>query len=441
MRRVVLCIFLLAALVLLGGCFLEPAESLYAIPAQSADYYNLQSAIEAAMPAGASYSAPVAGENQQPVQMADLDGDGQDEAVVYWKNTGDSPLTVSVFDKVDGQYAQVAAASGAGYGFDRVQYAEIDGSAGYEIVVGRQLSEQVTQTLSVYSLTETGLTELVNTNYSQVLTVDLDGNGCRDVFILHADGDSPNGVAECYRWTDGQLLRDREVRMSTPVTAIKRIITGQMCQGVPAVFAASEYGEGSIITDIFALLDGTLTNFTLSESTDTGVKTVRDYYVYSCDIDADGLIELPRLIPLQALEREESSQNRSLILWYNLHTDGWEMEKCLTYHNYTDGWYLEIPVEWAENLVVTRSVLTDGTAVHRFLLKQAGEPEMLFSLVGLTGENAGSTLAEWGYGLLAEKGEARYGALPGDGPNAPSAEELQKMFHFIRVEWKTGETE
>ena len=214
-----------------------------------------------------------------------------------------------------------------------------------------------------------------------------------------------------------------------------------MCQGVPAVFAASEYGEGSIITDIFALLDGTLTNFTLSESTDTGVKTVRDYYVYSCDIDADGLIELPRLIPLQALEGEESSQNRSLILWYNLHTDGWEMEKCLTYHNYTDGWYLEIPVEWAENLVVTRSVLTDGTAVHRFLLKQAGEPETLFSLVGLTGENAGSTLAEWGYGLLAEKGEARYGALPGDGPNAPSAEELQKMFHFIRVEWKTGETE
>ena len=422
----VLCISLLAVLVLLGGCFLEPAESLYAIPAQSADYYNLQSAIEAAMPAGTSYSAPVAGENQQPVQMADLDGDGQDEAVVYWKNTGDSPLTVSVFDKVDGQYAQVASASGAGYGFDRVQYAEIDGSAGYEIVVGRRLSEQVTQALSVYSLTETGLTELVNANYSQFLTVDLDENGCRDVFILHADGDSPNGVAECYRWTDGQLLRDREVRMSTPVTAIKRIITGQMCQGVPAVFVASEYGEGSIITDIFALLDGTLTNFTLSGSTDTDVKTVRDYYVYSCDIDADGLIELPRLIPLQALEGEESSRNRSLILWYNLHTDGW---------------YLEIPVEWAENLVVTRGTLMDGTAVHRFLLKQAGEPETLFSLAGLTGENAGSTLAEWGYGLLAEKGEDRYGALPGDGPNAPSAEKLQNMFHFIRVEWKTGETE
>ena len=56
---------------------------------------------------------------------------------------------MSVFDKVDEQYAQVAAASGAGYGFDRVQYAEIDGGAGYEIVVGRQLSEQVTQTLSV----------------------------------------------------------------------------------------------------------------------------------------------------------------------------------------------------------------------------------------------------------------------------------------------------
>ncbi len=88
MKRIVICICLLAVVGLLGGCFLEPAEGLYAVPKQPEEYYNLQSAIEAAMPAGASYSPPTAGENQQAVQLTDLDGDGEDEAVVLLQDDG-----------------------------------------------------------------------------------------------------------------------------------------------------------------------------------------------------------------------------------------------------------------------------------------------------------------------------------------------------------------
>ena len=33
---------LLLACLLLGGCFLEPAEGLYAVPKQSEEYYDLQ---------------------------------------------------------------------------------------------------------------------------------------------------------------------------------------------------------------------------------------------------------------------------------------------------------------------------------------------------------------------------------------------------------------
>lgn len=76
---------LLLACLLLGGCFLEPAEGLYAVPKQSEEYYDLQNAIELALPDGAVYAPPVSGDNQQVVQMVDLDGDGEDEAVVYCK--------------------------------------------------------------------------------------------------------------------------------------------------------------------------------------------------------------------------------------------------------------------------------------------------------------------------------------------------------------------
>ncbi|MBQ3216668.1 MAG: hypothetical protein IJB35_02510, partial [Oscillospiraceae bacterium] len=67
MKRLLLFVMLLALALSLSGCFLEPAESLYAVPKQSQDFYNLQRAIEKVMPPKGAYSPPISGENQQAV--------------------------------------------------------------------------------------------------------------------------------------------------------------------------------------------------------------------------------------------------------------------------------------------------------------------------------------------------------------------------------------
>ncbi|MFR5871376.1 MAG: hypothetical protein ACLUEV_06890, partial [Alistipes sp.] len=40
------------------------------------------------------------------------------------------------------------------------------------------------------------------------------------------------------------------------VSSVKRILTGYMCRNVAAIFVASEYSDGSLITDIFVFRDG-----------------------------------------------------------------------------------------------------------------------------------------------------------------------------------------
>lgn len=423
---------LLCAALLLSGCMLDPAESLYAIPARSEDYYNLQAAIEKEMAERASYSAPIAGENQQPVQMADIDGDQQDEAIVYWKSDGDLPLTVAVFDKRGDQYVLIARADGAGSAFDHVQYVEIDGNPGSEIVVGRQISDRVTQTLYVYSLENNALTEIMSANYSQFITTDLDADGLYDLVLLHSS-DAPNGVAECYRWIDGQLTRDREARMSTPVDAVRRMIAGKVWEDSPAVFVASEYGEGMIVTDIFGMDGNVFRNFSLSDETDTAVSTIRDYYVYSCDIDEDGLIELPHLIDLAELEDEPTSANQTVIRWYNLQPNGVEKEKWLTYHNYSAGWYLKLPDRLIDGLSVKYTTVFETNRGYTFVSKG----KELFTLTAVSGENAASTVTGWT--VLAAKSDTVYAVLVKN--NALSESEIKDLFHFIQVDWKTGETD
>ena len=78
---------------LLSGCFVKTVDELYTLPQHSDDYNRLEQAIESVMSAqSAVYAAPVSGINQQSVQLADLDGDGLEEAVAFLKTTGEKPL-------------------------------------------------------------------------------------------------------------------------------------------------------------------------------------------------------------------------------------------------------------------------------------------------------------------------------------------------------------
>lgn len=440
MKRISCFSMILTLCILLCGCFLDPAENLYAVPKQPESFYNLQSAIESVMGEKASYAPPVSGENQQAVQTADLDGDREDEAIVYINTGGDKPLCLCVFDKKDDTYSLLAKFDGAGNAFDQVQYVQFDGEPGNEIVVGRQISDSVMQVLSVLSVKDGTLIELINAPYYELITADLNSDGLRDILLMHQDADAQNGIAVYYHWADGQPVREIEANLSTPVSSIKRIITGKMCEGVPAVFVASAYGEGMIVTDIYGLRGDAFVNLTLSDDTDTGVQTVREYYVYSCDIDSDGLIELPRLISMPSIEGDDSSSNQSLIRWYNLLLSGREQEKSLTYHNYSDGWYLLIPEEWSEMLAVTQFTALGSARGYRFV--DAADGLEIFSIVAISGENAAQTIADEGWTQLIQKGEITYACQLGEAAQRYHLDiaTLRTMFHFIQVDWNTGET-
>ena len=415
MRKAFGIVGLLLAVCLLGGCFFEPAEGLYAVPKQLEDYYNLQSAIDSAMPDNAVYSPPTAGENQQAVQLTDLDGDGEDEAVVFLKLVSDLPLAVYVFDKQGDSFSLVSKVEGSGSAFDHVLYVPFDDRPGYEIVLGRQLSGQVLQLLNVYSLRDGTLTELMNVTYSEFITTVLDSSGLQNIFVIRSDGDMQKEIVELYSWQDGQLFKEREVSSMANVTTVKRIIT-----------------------DIYGYRNGTFENLTMTAGANTTVQTLRNYNVYSCDIDGDGLIELPRIIALDEAEYEEYTKGQSLIEWYDLQKDGGETTRLLTYHNYAGGWYLEIPEKWKNKLIVWHGPVLMGNTGYIFRLGDAA----LFSVAAVSGEDAASIVQDAKWSVLTQKGDVIYACRVDAGGRSLglSVDTIRNMFRFIHVDWKTGET-
>ena len=164
---------LAAALLLslsLGGCggfnFEFNPEELYALPELPAKYTELNARLNAILEDGAEYAAPTSGANIQPVQLTDLDGDGQQEAVAFFRKAEDEkPLKIYIFSAKEDSYEQSAVIEGSGASVYSVVYTDLDGDGRTEIIVGWRVNAEL-QALSVYALDAAGPQELLRSGHS-----------------------------------------------------------------------------------------------------------------------------------------------------------------------------------------------------------------------------------------------------------------------------------
>ena len=427
MRKRIL-VILLAALLLLSGCSMRTADQMYQLPKRSQQDSNLQAQIDAAMK-DESYCAPLTGENRQTVQTADLNGDGTKEYLVFAKGTSERPLRIHVFAQEGESIFLWDTIESNGTAFEQIEYVNMDGEPGLELVVGCQLSDQLIRSVSVYRFPQGKAERLLNTNYSKFLTIDLDGDSVKEIFVLRpGQTETDNGVAELYGMENGSFLRSNEVNMSASPDKLKRILAGKLNDGHIAVYAASAVDDSSLVTDVFVMLQDALANVSIPG------KTLRNYYVYAEDIDSDRVVELPSLIPMLTFGESHSQERHDLIRWYALQSDGSEVDKRYTYHNFVDGWYIELQPEWASRL----TVISQGS-YHEFYLWNSSldAVQKIMTVMVLTGQDREEESRQEGRFLLQKTDSAVYAAiLESDSESfGITQESVIESFHLIQQDW------
>lgn len=432
-------LFILSAALLLSGCTMRTVGQMYKLPRRSEDYNNLQSAINSAM-SGLEYSAPPAGENRQTVHIADLDGDEDPEYLVFAKGNAELPLRILIFNEVNETFVHIDTIESNGTAFDQVEYVQMDGQGGVEIIFGSQLSDQVLRCVSVYTFVDGQTQQMMSANYTKFLTEDLDMDGLYELFLLRpGQSDTDNGIAELYQVEKGVMERSNEVNMSAPADKLKRILVGKLHDEKMAVYVASTAGETALITDVYAIVEDRLSNVSLSNESGTSVKTMRNYYVYADDIDNDGVVELPFLIGMFSRSGEPSGDRQELIRWYAMRSDGEQIDKLYTYHNFVGGWYLELDSDIASRIVVKQR----GNTYDFYLWDEQYQYEQpVMSIYALSGQNREELSREDGRFLLYKTDTVTYAAtLKTAAASCEITEEsLLRAFHLIQQEWKTGET-
>lgn len=432
-------VVLVLAMLLLNGCATRTVDELYCLPKRSEEYNSLQSAIDEVM-GDLSYCAPMSGEHLQTVQRADLDGDGVDEYLLFAKGTSDKPLQILIFREAEDQYILSDRVYSAGGAFDVVEYARVDDQPGYELIVGHRVSEQVQRSVVVYRFENGKAVSLLNASYTKFVPCDLNADGRTGLLVLRpGEGGEQNGVAEVYTYLNGAMERSNQAEMSEPVEKIKRIITGKLHGGYPAVYVASAVDEKSIITDVFTLAENRFQNISFSNESGTSVQTLRNYFVYADDIDEDGVVELPNLINMHIPEGTNATEMQYLIRWYAMNTGGEEIEKKYTFHNFQGGWYLTLGSQWAYRVAVVQQ----GSVYEFYLWDDLFQTsQKMMTIYVLTGENREAQATSNNRFVLYKSDTVVYAANleVASASCGITQDSLTKSFHLIQQDWKNGET-
>lgn len=441
MKKKLLCLsFVLMLALLFAGCGSRTVGEMYRLPKRSAEYKTLQVTIEHAM-GGMEYASPVSGENQQTVQMADLTGDGVDEFLVFAKGNSERPLQILIFTQIEEEkYQLFDKVELNGVAFEQVEYVDIDDRPGCEMVVGRRLNNQVMRIASVYSFGSGAGEQIMSTIYAKFLTCDLDANGRHELMVIRqGEAETASAVAVLYDFQNGMLERSKEAELSDRVECIRRMEVSKLESGEPAVYIASALDENTIVTDIFAVVDKNFCNLSFSSEYGNSVQTLRNYYVYSEDIDDDGVLELPRLIPMQPTSFDKTEEKQYLICWYAMDRSGKEYDKMYSFHNFTGGWYMRLNPDWAKRIAAERE---GSTYTFYMWNEEFAEAVPVFALFSLTGKDRDSQ-ADIQNRFALHRGESVVYAAklePASAMYGITEDYLTSGFHLIHMDWKTGET-
>jgi hypothetical protein len=437
-RKVIAVLAVLAViLTTLTGCFRITADDLYSLPQPSKEYLKLQQQINTVLDTGAEYSPPTAGPNRQSVQLKDIDSDGKNEAIAFFRTTGDKPLRIYIMKQANGDYATADVIQGDGAAIESIRYADMDGDGSMELIVGWQMSAALLH-MTIYSVKGGQPVILAEDDYTELVTSDLDGDGNTDVLALRLPSSEPSGQANLFSLrSDGEPVT-RTVRLSKGIEAISHVLKGSLSDETPAIFVESSYSGSNVITDILTCRYGSLYNITVDSASGVSGDTLRSYAVYSADINNDGVMEIPFPKPLPS----PTDTKYYVIDWYTYNKYGYKKEAFSTYHDFSDGWYLVLPEDWRDSITVRRedSVAGERTLIFSYLKEGSQTPVDFLKIYTLSGDNKEDRAKLSGRFILLEHGETIFAAeiLPAGTGLSVSKTQIMSSFKLLYLDWTTG---
>lgn len=294
--------------VLFSGCSFRIASSvddLIAPVAPSGENENVQNALNSFCKDGFSLKTPAGGAHTTAYTFFDYDGDGDDEAVVFYEPSSSlGSINMALIDKIGENWSVVCNIEGEGSDVYSVDFCDLSGDGTPEfIVLWNVISNSSNHLMTVYRQSkgdDGGSVLLTKTEKPVVMNdyiaVDVDEDKQNELVVFSIQsGESISANAVLYRYSDDRLKLLGNTKLDGHINSYKNIKTEKFDDTVYIYADAVKSNGTEMLTEIIHWSDyyNTIVSPFYSYSTGVTKRTARSAMLSSRDINDDGKIEIP----------------------------------------------------------------------------------------------------------------------------------------------------
>ena len=369
---------LLAVCALLGllltGCNMpleenRQVEDLLRAPQLAGDYGALQSALNDWLGESAQLKYPLQGELLSPFVLQDLDGDGVQDAAVFYTTAQSTNVCIAILQKdAEGNWEVRQNLEGLADTVDTVRLARLQAGGSTQLVVG-YVASRGDNYLAVYSYEDGELSAILEQSYEQYLVEDITGGGNQDLILMSTLEDGGVQIELLTVDRDGSFQQVAVMGLSADkFSGCASVAAGVGADGKRYLVLDGWTGiSGNNLATVLLHFDEESQQMIPADQISTQElynESLRNVStLVSRDLDGDGTVEIPTQPDEAGLLNMSQSRRMDFIVWMDYTSP--DPKKSFGLLDEETNCYIELPMEWEGNLMLTDSTEVEGAVELR----------------------------------------------------------------------------
>lgn len=359
------CIILLLTVALMMtscGCSMSEIsiDELMRPPQLSQSRQQVQSTLSELLGGSGQLIAPSGGKHRNSINLADLNNDGQNEAICFFAEADSKLISVLLLQKQEKEWKEAGRLASDATGVDKLEIADLDRDGTAELIVGWSYLTGSERTLEILRTKEQKLTSLYRERYSQFEVIN-------DTHAHIISVDLIGDAATLLSYKGHKVASLSSVAIDPRIVSFTAVTVSKTSAGQPAVYLDAQLEDQSYHTEILAINNQQYLENKLFTNEGSGAN--RPLNIRCTDIDSDGIPEVPRCA---AMEQGEST---SYYTYWSKYDGSVLLEPLTTFTSTADSFYFVYPESWIDTVFVRQ----DSTMPRLYHFVN-GRAETLYSL-------------------------------------------------------------
>jgi len=398
-KRTIGLILLVLMISFISGCTFNPSvEDLLVAPSLSDEQESVLTALEAGRSNRISFVYPLTGTNRSAIQKYDIDGDGNDEIIAFYKDSSEGlNANISVLEqKADSSYYVSSTSEGFGDSINSVFYLS-SLVAEDAILIEWQSPSKSSNTVSVYTYIDSQLEIGFEENSLNMIV--LDNNDTQSsvfCYIVPATAESTYSL-KYVQSNESTIFSRSQYNLNEDVVEVVSLKTGTFKDGTEALFIDESTAAG-LQTEIFSLAQdhSRVTRTEIEGGIDLLKISSRDIDNRLISTDFNDITCFPSSVP----PNTEVLYPEDLVYWYTINESLVSFEYA-TYYSKSFGILFPIPSSWLSSCSVNQ-ISENTIEIHD------NEDNVLVSIVQISVDDDVMDYIKEGYYLVGTNGTTRY---------------------------------